>query len=241
VAPIELAWVSAFLVGFLGSTHCIGMCGGIVGALTLGAKRDPVAGAWSQLSYLVAYNVGRIATYAAIGAALGFIGAQVFQATPSAGAQLIARWISGGFMVALGLYLSGWWTGIAALERLGGGIWRRIEPFGRRLLPVNHPGKAFLIGLIWGWLPCGMVYAAAAWSLSAGSGANGAVLMAAFGLGTMPMLFVLGATARWLGAAVRRPAVRRTAGVLVLLLGAYTLWAAGAPVGHLHHAVPGGG
>lgn len=241
MAPIELTWVSAFLVGFLGSTHCIGMCGGIVGALTLGAKRDSGARAWSQLSFLVAYNVGRITTYAVIGAALGFIGAQVFQATPSAGAQLIARLISGGFMVALGLYLSGWWTGLAALERVGGRIWRRIEPFGRRLLPVNHPGKAFLIGLIWGWLPCGMVYAAAAWSLSAGSGANGAALMAAFGVGTMPMLFALGATARWMGAAVRRPAVRRTAGILVLLLGTYTLLVAGTPVGHMHHALPGGG
>ena len=242
MAPIELTWISAFFVGFLGSTHCIGMCGGIVGALTLGAKRDPGAGAGSPLSYLIAYNVGRIATYAAIGAALGFIGAQVFQATPSASAQLIARLISGGFMLALGLYLSGWWTGLATLERIGGKIWRRIEPVGRRLLPVNHPAKAFLIGLIWGWLPCGMVYAAAAWSLSAGSGANGAALMAAFGLGTLPMLFALGATARWLGAAVRRPAVRRTAGVLVLLMGTYTLWTAGVPGGHMHHhPVPGSG
>jgi sulfite exporter TauE/SafE len=242
MAPIELTLISAFLIGFLGSTHCLGMCGGIVGALTLGAKRDAADSAWSLLPYLIAYNVGRISTYAVIGAVLGFIGAQVLHATPSASAQLIARLISGGFMAALGLYLSGWWTGLAALERAGGKVWQRIEPLGRRLLPINHPGKAFLVGLVWGWLPCGLVYAAAAWSLSAGSGAKGAALMAAFGIGTMPMLFTLGAAARWLGATARRPAVRRSAGVLVLLLGAYTLWSAGSPVGHMHHhAVVGGG
>jgi hypothetical protein len=241
VAILELTLASAFLVGLVGSTHCIGMRGGIVGALTLGATRDAAAGASSLLPYMVAYNVGRVTTYAAIGGVLGFIGAQVFQVAPSSQAQLIAQLISGGFMVALGLYLSGWWTGLAALERVGGKIWRRIEPLGRRLLPVNHPGKAFLIGLVWGWLPCGMVYVAAAWSLSAGGGANGAALMAAFGLGTMPMLFVLGGAARWLGAAVRLPVVRRTAGSIVLLLGVYTLWNAGLPAGHLHHPIPGGG
>jgi len=191
VTALELTLVSAFLVGFIGSTHCIGMCGGIVGALTLGAKRDAAGSLWSMLPYLIAYNLGRVTTYAGAGAVFGFIGAQVFQAAPLPHAQLAARLISGGFMVALGFYLTGWWSGLAALERIGGKIWRRIEPLGRRLLPVNHSAKAFLIGLLWGWLPCGMVYAALAWSLSAGGGANGAALMAAFGLGTMPMLFVL--------------------------------------------------
>lgn len=241
MTPIELTLVSAFLIGFLGSTHCVGMCGGIVGTLTLGAKRDAANSAWSLLPYLIAYNVGRITTYAVIGAVLGFIGAQVFHATPSASAQLIAQLISGSFMLALGLYLSGWWTGLAALERVGGKVWQRIEPLGRRFLPINHPGKAFLVGLVWGWLPCGLVYAAAAWSLSAGSGANGAALMAAFGIGTMPMLFTLGAAARWLGATARRPAVRRSVGVLVLLLGAYTLLSVGSPVEHMHHHMTVGG
>lgn len=97
-----------------------------------------------------------------------------------------------------------------------------------------HPAKAFLVGLVWGWLPCGLVYAAAAWSLSSGSGARGAALMAAFGLGTLPMLFVL-------GAAARRPAARRTAGLVVLLFGAYTLWASGAPMAYMHHQVIGSG
>lgn len=235
----EFTLISAFLVGFVGSTHCLGMCGGIVGALSLGARRDPAAPARSLLPYLIAYNVGRITTYASIGAVFGFLGAQAFRAVPSPAAQLVARLISGGFMVALGFYLTGWWSGLGVLERVGARLWRRIEPWGRRLLPVTHPAKAFLAGLVWGWLPCGLVYAAAAWSLSSGSGARGAALMAAFGLGTVPMLFVLGAAARWFGATVRLPVVRRAAGIVVLLFGAYTLWASGAPMAYVHHQVIG--
>jgi sulfite exporter TauE/SafE len=238
--PVELTLVSAFLIGFLGSTHCIGMCGGIVGTLTVGVNRESMRSSWSVVPFLVAYNIGRITTYACLGAVLGFIGAQVLNAVPSYNARLVARLTSGGFMVALGLYLTGWWLGLGALERLGGRLWMRIEPFGRRLLPVRHAGKAFLVGLVWGWLPCGLVYATAAWSLSAGSAGRGAALMAAFGLGTLPMLFALGATARWLGAATRVPAVRRAAGIVVLLFGAYTLWLAASPAGHEHvHVVRG--
>lgn len=232
--PAELTLVSAFLVGFLGSTHCIGMCSGIVGALTLGARRAPGSTAWSALPFLLAYNVGRVTTYVCIGAVLGFIGARLFHAMPSSAAQLAARLISGSFMVALGLYLTGWWVGLGALERLGAKLWTRVEPFGRRLLPVNHTAKAFVVGMVWGWLPCGMVYAALAWSLTSGSAAQGAGLMAAFGVGTMPMLLVLGATARWLGAAARAPVLRRTAGIVVLLFGMYALWAAGMPMEHTH-------
>jgi uncharacterized protein len=239
MTPNELTLVSAFLVGFVGSTHCLGMCGGIIGALSLGAKRNSSGSAWSLLPYLIAYNVGRVTTYACMGAAFGLLGAQVLQAVPSPRAQLVAHIISGGFMVALGFYLTGWWSGLGALERVGARLWRRIEPLGRRLLPVTHPARAFLVGLVWGWLPCGLVYAALAWSLSSGGGVQGAALMAAFGAGTLPMLFVLGAAARWLGAAVRVPMVRRTAGMVVLLFGAYTLWASGSPMAHMHHQIIG--
>lgn len=230
--PAELTLVSAFLIGLLGSTHCIGMCGGIVGAVTLGV-RGASANSWSLVPFLIAYNAGRIASYTAAGALLGLLGAAMMQAAPSANAQAVARLVSGGFMVALGLYLAGWWAGLGALERAGSKLWTRIEPVGRRLLPVDRPSKALLLGLLWGWLPCGLVYAALAWSAAAGGPAQGAALMAAFGLGTLPMLFAMGATARWLGAAVRLPVVRRVAGVLVLLFGVYTLWPS-PPAVHEH-------
>jgi hypothetical protein len=221
--PPELGLLSAFLVGLLGSTHCLGMCGGIVGALTLSVRADRRASFSQLLPYLLAYNGGRLLSYAVAGAAAGWAGAALLGATLPTAAPLATRVIAGGFMIALGLYLSGWWPGLQLLEKWGGAVWKRIEPFGRRLLPVNHPLKAFGFGLVWGWLPCGMVYAALAWALAAGSATQGATLMLAFGLGTSPMLLAAGAAAEWLKDFVHHAWVRRAAGVLVLLFGVGTL------------------
>lgn len=230
--PTDLTFVSAFLIGLLGSVHCIGMCGGIVGALTLGLHQDIRSSPIRLFPYLLFYNLGRIVSYAIAGALLGFVGAQVLHIAPAPQAQFMARLLTGAFMIALGLYLAGWWPGLAALEKLGGYFWRRLEPMGRRFLPVNHPLKALALGLVWGWLPCGMVYAALVWSLAAGGAARGAELMFAFGLGTLPMLFAMGAAARWLGNAARAPWVRRGAGVLILLFGVYALVAWNEHIGH---------
>jgi hypothetical protein len=97
---------------------------------------------------------------------------------------------------------------------------------------VNHPLKALGLGLLWGWLPCGMVYAALAWALAAGNATDGALLMVAFGLGTLPMLFALGTAARWLNLFVQQPWVRRGVGILVILFGLYTLFALAGPKSH---------
>ena len=155
--PTEITLVSAFLVGLLGSVHCLGMCGGIVGALTLGLEDSIRRSPLRLFPYLAAYNLGRITSYAVAGALLGLASSSVIHVAPPEQARLIAKVISGGFMIALGLYLAGWWPGLVALERLGGKLWVRIEPFGRRFLPVNHPLKALALGLVWGWLPCGLV------------------------------------------------------------------------------------
>jgi sulfite exporter TauE/SafE len=233
--PVDVTLVSAFLVGLLGSTHCIAMCGGIVGALTMGlapaARRSP----WTLLPYLIAYNIGRIASYAVAGAVLGLLSAQVLRVATPAGAQLFTRIVAGGFMIAFGLYLTGWWPVLTRLEKLGAKLWKHIEPFGRRFLPVNHPAKALMLGLVWGWLPCGMVYSALAWALVSGSAADGALLMLAFGLGTLPMLLVLGAAARWLGGLARQRWLRVGAGAVLVLFGLYFML---APRGHQHAPAP---
>ncbi|HHH12913.1 MAG TPA: sulfite exporter TauE/SafE family protein, partial [Thiolapillus brandeum] len=111
------------------------------------------------------------------------------------------------------------WSGLAKVEQAGGVVWKRIEPLGRRLLPVRSPLHAFLLGMVWGWLPCGLVYSALIWSLSAGGVGQGALLMGAFGLGTLPNLLLMGAAAGWLGGLLRRPLVRKLAGSLVILFG----------------------
>jgi sulfite exporter TauE/SafE len=136
-----------------------------------------------RLFLIAAYNLGRIASYAIAGPA-GRRERQGIEPAPPAQVRWIVKLVTGGFMIALGLYLAGWWPGLTALERLGGKLWVRIEPLGRRFLPVNHPLKALALGLVWGWLPCGLVYSALAWSLASGDAVQGAALMLAFGLGT---------------------------------------------------------
>jgi hypothetical protein len=224
--------LSAFLVGLLGSTHCLGMCGGIVSALTFGLRADLRHSRWMLGLYLLAYNTGRLSSYIVAGLIAGAVGAGTFGVLPSDSARWTAKLVTGGFMVALGLYLAGWWPGLQILEKWGGPVWRRIEPLGHQLLPVNHPFKAFCFGLVWGWLPCGMVYAMLVWALAAGSATQGGMLMLAFGLGTMPMLLAIGVAAEWLRKFVRHPWVRSGAGLNIMIFGLYTIF---APAGqHVH-------
>ena len=220
---------AAFAVGLLGSVHCAGMCGGIAGALGLGlpGRRG------GRLAHLLAYNAGRIGSYAAAGALAGWLGAGLDRAW-LAEAQWVGRYLAAAFLVALGLYLGGWWQGLAWLERGGAHLWRHLEPWGRRLLPVTRPSRALALGLVWGWLPCGLVYSALVWAATAAAPLRGAALMAAFGLGTLPMLLLLGGSAGALAAVLRRPGLRRAAGLAILLLAAYTLWGGG----HGGHAAP---
>lgn len=231
----ELPLLSAFLVGLLGSVHCLGMCGGIVGALTLGLPEATRRSTWSLAPYLVAYNAGRIATYAFLGALLGWAAGAASGAIPLGDARFLGRGISGLFMIALGLYLAGWWPGLAWLERIGGRLWRRIEPLGRRLLPVRNPAQAAGVGLVWGWLPCGMVYAALAFAATAASAGGSAARMAAFGLGTLPMMLAVGGAAAWFSGFVRQPLVRAGAGLLVIAFGVVML-AVPPPASHGGHA-----
>ena len=221
--------LAAFLAGLLGSLHCVGMCGGIVGALTL---RLPPAVRGSQsrlLPYVLSYNAGRITSYAFAGALAGFVGAQALAALSLAHAPLIGKWVSASFMIALGLYVAGWSRGLADLERLGVRLWRLIEPLGRRHLSLAGSQQAFALGLVWGWLPCGLVYAVLAWSLVAGGAWQGVALMLAFGVGTLPMLLAVGAASRSLGALVQSPCLRKGVGVALLLFGVFALI---APIGY---------
>ena len=233
----DITLVSAFLVGLLGSTHCLGMCGGIVSALTFGLRDDLRRSPWTLGPYLLAYNAGRIGSYVIAGLIAGAVGAGAFGLLPSNSTRWAVKLVTGGFMIALGLYLAGWWPGLQTLEKWGGVLWSRLEPLGRKLLPVDHPLKALAFGLVWGWLPCGMVYAMLAWALAAGSAGQGASLMLAFGLGTLPMLLTIGITAEWLKDFVRRPRVRQGAGLIVLLFGFYTILAPGGHAGHTPSAV----
>lgn len=219
----EVNLISAFVVGLLGGVHCVGMCGGIVGALSLGLPSQ------RQLPLLIAYNLGRIGSYTVAGAIMGVMGFYFSALLPVQNAQRVLLAFAGIFMILLGLYLGGWWNLLTRIERLGGRLWRRIEPLGRGLLPVRSVRQALLLGVLWGWLPCGLVYSALVWTVSSGGASQGGLLMLAFGLGTLPNLLLMGVAAAKLQRWVRKPATRAVAGGLVVLFGMwqlYTAWAA---------------
>ena len=189
-----------FLVGLAGSVHCIGMCGGIVGALSVGVARPPPRAviaihaqrtvSESNALRVLAYNGGRIASYMLAGAlAGGLAGAGMVR---MASLQIAGYWLANLMLVALGLYLMDAWRGLARLEAAGNLVWRRVRPLLAPLLPMDTPFKALAVGGLWGWVPCGMVYSALLTAMMGGSALHGAAAMAAFGLGTLPTLFGMG-------------------------------------------------
>lgn len=215
------SFLAALTIGFFGSAHCIGMCGGIVGVLNSGTPQTFERSRFSRIAYHFNYNAGRILSYSAAGVVAGFIGAQ------STGMFLglvvpVGELAAGLIMIALGLYLAGWSRVIARMEVVGQYAWKYIQPLGKHFLPVNSPVHAFGLGLIWGWLPCGLVYSALALALLSASPLHGALLMLGFGLGTLPVLLLMGGAYAHLRGVVRHPKARRLAGVVVIAVGLYT-------------------
>jgi len=213
----------AFLVGLLSALHCLGMCGGIVGALTFSlpieTRRD-----WPRLVlFLVTYNTGRVASYALAGAAFGWLGQAVMATGPAAWPHRVLQWLAALVMVGIGLYIAGWFPRFAQVERLGEPLWQRLEPVGRRLLPVATLPRALIYGAVWGWLPCGLVYTMLIATPAQGGPAAGALYMALFGLGTLPAMLTVGLLAGRLHAWSRNRKVQVAAGLSVIVLGLFTL------------------
>lgn len=227
--------LTAWATGLLGSTHCVGMCGGISAALSFALPEEARRGG-RLLAFQLAYNGGRLLTYALLGVVAGALAQGVL------GGWAHSPWprvVAGLFMVALGLYLAGWWLGLQRLERMGGGLWRHLEPLRKVVLPVNRLWKALLAGGVWGFLPCGLVYSALALALARADALVSGGVMLAFGLGTLPALLVTGAFAGQVRSLLQRSGARRLAGALVMAFG---LWTAARPLlgSHAHegHAAP---
>jgi sulfite exporter TauE/SafE len=206
-------WV-IFLAGLLGGGHCMGMCGGIVTALTLNLPAGQ-----QRWQIMLSYNTGRILSYVMAGVLLGGLaeaGLSLLSARP---AQLALLVVANLMLIAMGLYLAGLSSAIISLEKLGRPVWARLQPWLARLLPIRRPRTALLAGMLWGWLPCGLVYSATLSALASGKALQGGLLMLAFGLGTLPNLLLMGVFADTLRQWIQQRPVRLLAGMLVAGMG----------------------
>lgn len=218
----QIPYWTAFLAGALGGVHCVGMCGGVLGALAHGLPAEVRQSPRRIAPYVLAYNLGRISLYTLLGALIGGLGGLGGDAIAAYGGWSWLRAAAGLMMVAMGLYLAGWWFGLLRLERLGSALWSRLGPLRRRVLPVTGLGQAYAFGLVWGLLPCGLVYTMLIWALAAGGAVQGAGFLASFGLGTLPLLTLLGLGTASTTAGLRGPRARRLAGGLVVVFGVWT-------------------
>jgi len=203
----------ALLAGLMGGVHCVGMCGGIVAATAL------QGGAPQRTGILLGYNLGRIASYALAGALAGLIGSAAFLADDLLPVQRILYVLAQVMLILVGLYLAGLNQSVVRIEHAGARLWQRVQPWLGRLLPIRSPTQAVLAGALWGWLPCGLVYSLLITALASGSASNGALIMALFGLGTLPNLLAMGWAAVRVRQLFNRPRVRLLAGMTVVLFG----------------------
>jgi len=210
-----LSFLTAFLLGFMGSAHCLGMCGGIVGALSFNNQGK------NPLLIHLSYQAGRISTYGFLGLLVGALGLWASQFHDSI--MLIMRAISGLLLILMGIYLMGQTASLIWLEKVGGLLWQRVQPFSKNLLPVTHPSKGFLLGLIWGFLPCGLIYSTLAWAGVSADPYHSAALMLCFGLGNLPALLSAGFFAAQINKLRQHIVIKYSFGLAIVIFGIWTL------------------
>ncbi|UPQ86771.1 sulfite exporter TauE/SafE family protein [Vibrio sinaloensis] len=208
-------WIGAFLIGLVGAGHCMGMCGGIASMLSMGQAKP------STLTPLF-YNLGRLASYTLFGAIIGGTISTISQVSHVNDVLIWLRLAAAAFMIMLACYIGRWWQGLLYVEKLGQSLWRFISPAAKSLLPLRSPIYAIPFGFVWGWLPCGLVYSTLTWAAVSGSAVNGALVMLAFGLGTLPAMLLVGHTATLLNKLQSSNTFRHIVAVTILTYGLYT-------------------
>lgn len=215
----NITLLTLFILGFFGGTHCVGMCGGLSSAFALQLPNHI-----KRIYFILLMNIGRLFSYVLIGALMGALsqmGSFLHQAYPI---QLILLMCANLLLFFMGLYLAGLSHIVSKIDVIGRPIWQRLNPFLNRLLPIQSFRSCLLVGALWGWLPCGLVYNAAIYALGSGSALQGALYLLAFGLGTLPNLLAMGVFATQLKSLLQNPKIRLLAGLMVCAWAIYSLW-----------------
>jgi sulfite exporter TauE/SafE len=215
---LNASYLVAFAMGLFSSLHCIGMCGSIIGTLTLSLPPEIRANKATLFAFVINYNIGRITSYAIAGSLVGLVEMLLSLPLGAGHGHRILQLLSALVMSGAGLYIGGWFPRFAYIEKGGTRIWKKIEPFGRKLMPVKTRLHAFLFGMVWGWLPCGLVYAALALATTAGNSLKGSLTMLAFGLGTLPAVVGVGIMTAFLTKLSRMHRFKQAIGLFMIAL-----------------------
>lgn len=211
---------AALTIGLLGNVHCAAMCGGLAAALTLGIPADATAGA--RVGILAALSAGRILGYAVVGVVVGTAGIAVtgfFGTTGAAGLRVLA----GLALLGIAAMVAGGGRAPLGLERLGARVWRHLQPLAVALRSDLRGTNALALGLLWGWLPCGLVYSALGFAATSGDPGRAALVMVAFGLGTLPGVLLPSVAAHRFGTFAQARASRRAAAAMLAAFGIWTM------------------
>ncbi|CZF78900.1 hypothetical protein GCE9029_01122 [Grimontia celer] len=211
--------IAAFTVGLLGAGHCLGMCGGVAAAVSMGTPQNQ-----HKLPFLLFYNGGRLLSYGLIGAIAGGLVAGVVGVTQITQQLLWLRLAAAIMMILLALYIGRFWNGLAYVEKVGQLLWKRLSPLSTKLLPLRSPFAALPFGMLWGWLPCGLVYSALSWAAVAGNALDGLLIMVAFGLGTLPAMLLVGTAAEATKNLLNNLIFRRFSSLILLMYGIITAY-----------------
>lgn len=211
--------IAAFTVGLLGAGHCLGMCGGVAAAVSMGTPQNQ-----HKLPFLLFYNGGRLLSYGLIGAIAGGLIAGVVGVTQITQQLLWLRLAAAIMMILLALYIGRFWNGLAYVEKVGQVLWKRLSPLSTKLLPLRSPLAALPFGMLWGWLPCGLVYSALSWAAVAGNALDGLLIMLAFGLGTLPAMILVGSAAEATKNLLNNLIFRRISSLILLMYGIVTAY-----------------
>ncbi len=208
----------AFTMGLFSSLHCIGMCGSIIGTLTLSLSPDIRNNKIKLVPFVLNYNIGRVTSYTIAGILVGIIQTLITMPMGEVNGHRFLQLLSAVIMTGAGLYLGGWFPRFAYIEKIGVRFWKIIEPWGRKLIPVKNLKQAFLFGMVWGWLPCGLVYSALALAAAAGNISQSALTMLFFGLGTLPAVMGLGIMTGLLARLSKMPRFKQIIGLFMIAL-----------------------
>ena len=207
---------AALVAGFLGSAHCLGMCSGISGMIAVKAGQRALS---ASLALAIAYNLGRLLSYAGLGAVVAAFGDAMVAAIPAIAGPV--RLIGGALIILVGLQIAFNLRLLSPLEQAGLSLWTRIAPAAGKLLPANTLPRALGLGLLWGFIPCGLVYSVLLIAAASAEPLQGASIMFAFGLGTSPAMLATGLGALSLSRFAEK--LRPAAGLLVIAIGILTI------------------